>query len=62
MFRVIARLDGTLATGAFQDGLDPRDHLARAKRFGDIVIHAELETENAVDLVIAGREKQNWGI
>src|SRR5687768_1787667 len=42
---------GSAAPGAAQDGLDAGDDLARAERLADVVVGAELEAEQAVDLV-----------
>ena len=44
---------------AAQDGLHPGDELARAERLGDVVVGAELEAEDAVDLAVAGGEEQH---
>lgn len=42
--------------GAAQHGVDPQDQFARAERFGDIVVGAGLQPEDAVLLVTAGGE------
>ena len=39
-----------------QHGLDPRDELARAERFGDVVVGTELEPEDPIHLRIACRQ------
>ena len=44
------------AIGPAQDGLDPRDELARRERLGEVVVGAELEAEQLVELVVAGGE------
>src|SRR2546427_8230315 len=41
------------ATGAAQDGLDARQQLADGKRLGDIIVGAELEADDFVDLLAA---------
>lgn len=41
-----------------QDGLDSRHDLARGERLGHIVVSAEFETENPIDLIIASGQKQ----
>jgi hypothetical protein len=40
-------------------GFDAGDQLSGAERLGHVVVAADLETEHAVDLVGAGREKQD---
>ena len=47
------------AVAAAQDHIDPRHQLARAERLGDIVVAADLETEHAIDLVVARRQEQD---
>ena len=42
-----------------QDGLHPGDDLARRERLGDVVVGAELEAEDAVDLAVARGEEQH---
>ena len=42
--------------GPAQDRPDARDELARAERLGQVVVGAELEPEQLVELVVAGRE------
>src|SRR6266545_2936100 len=46
------------ALRATQHGLDPGDQLARAERLGHVVVGAELQAEDPVDLVVAGGEEQ----
>src|SRR5262249_59885081 len=46
---------GGRSGSASQDDVDPRNHLARAERLGHIVVAAELEADDPVDLVIARR-------
>ena len=41
---------------AAQDRPDPGDELARAERLGQVVVGAELEAEQLVQLVVAGGE------
>ena len=45
-----------LAPLAAQDGLDPRQQLGAAERLGDVVVGADLEADDAVDLVALGRQ------
>ena len=42
--------------GAAQDRADPCDELARAERLGQVVVGAELEPEELVQLVVARRQ------
>ena len=51
---VVAGLGGAL--GPAQDGPDPGDELARAERLGQVVVGAELEAEQLVELVVARGE------
>ena len=44
------------AVRAAEDGADAGDELARAERLGQVVVGAELEAEQLVELVVAGRE------
>ena len=44
---------------ALQDRADAGDQFARAERFGHIVIGAQFQTDDPVDLVIACRQKQD---
>src|SRR2546427_7897446 len=39
--------------GAAQDGLDAGQQLADGKRFGDVIVGAELEADDLVDLLAA---------
>ena len=51
------RLGGLGRTvGPAQDGPDAGDQLARAERLGQVVVGAELEAEQLVELVVAGGE------
>src|ERR1043166_6918086 len=36
-----------------QDHVPPRDQLARAERFGHVIVAADLQPQHAVDLVVA---------
>ena len=47
------------AVGAAQHGLHPRDELGRGERLGEVVVGAELEAEDAVDLAVAGGEEDH---
>src|SRR5664279_1909319 len=45
--------------GAPQDAAHARDELARRERLGDVVVGAELEADDAIDLVAARGEKED---
>ena len=45
--------------GPAQDGPHPRHQLAGRERLDQVVVGAELEAEDAVDLVVAGREEED---
>src|SRR5207237_5782647 len=47
---------------AAQDDVHPCDEFARAERLGDIVVAADLQTQHAIDLVVAGGEKEDWNV
>src|SRR5438094_1883830 len=47
---------------AAQDDVHPCDEFARAERLGDIVVAADLQTQHAIDLVVAGGEKQDRNV
>ena len=42
-----------------QDRIDPRHQFARAERLGDVIVAADLEAEDAINLLVAGRQKQD---
>src|SRR5690606_32460234 len=44
---------------ALEDDIDARHQLARREWLGDIVVAANFETENAVDLLVASTQKQD---
>ena len=44
------------AAGPPRDGPDAGDQLAQAERLDDVVVRPELETDDAVDLLAAGRD------
>ena len=44
---------------AAQDGFHPRDELPRAEGFHHVVVSAELETQDAVELLAFGRQKDD---
>ena len=48
-----------LTIGAAQDGADARQQLAQAEWLGDVIVGAEFEAGDAVDLVLAGGEHQD---
>jgi hypothetical protein len=45
--------------GPFQDRLDARHQFARGKGFGHIIIGAQFQSDDAVDLIIACGQKQD---
>ena len=50
---------GEVAVGASQQGLDPAHELAQRERLGDVVVGAELEAHDLVELVAAGGQEQD---
>ena len=54
-----ARGIGEVAVGAAQERLDPAHQLAQAERLGQVVVGAELEADDLVDLVVACRQHQD---
>ena len=44
---------------AAQDRIHPRDQFARAERLCHVIVAADLKSENAVDLLVAGRQEQD---
>src|SRR5579862_6841355 len=53
---------GQIAIGASQVGLDPRQQLPQAERLRQVVVRAELEADDLVDLLVAGGEHQDGGL
>jgi hypothetical protein len=49
----------TARSHATQDDVHPCDEFARAEGLGDIVVAADLQTQYAIDLVVAGGEKKD---
>jgi hypothetical protein len=47
---------------AAQDGLDARHQLAGIERLGQVVIGAELEADDLVDVLAAGRQHDDWDV
>lgn len=43
----------------FQDDVDARDQIARAKRFRHVVVTADFEPKHAVDLLVTRRQEQD---
>ncbi len=56
---VIEPRHGRRTRRALEDRAHPRDQLARAEGFGDVIVGAEFEPEDAVDLVVAGGQEQD---
>ena len=50
---------GEVAVGPPQERLDPAHQLAQPERLGQVVVGAELQADDLVDLVVAGREHQD---
>ena len=48
-----------LGLATAQDRLHPGDDLAGRERLGDVVVGAQLEAEDAIDLAVAGGEEQH---
>ena len=53
------RLVGRAAT---KDRFDSQDHFARTKRLGDVIVRAEFESNDAIDLFRAGSQHQNRNV
>ncbi len=56
-------LDGAAVDGALrpaQDGFDPCEQLARVEGLAKVVVGAELEAEDAVDIFVACGQHQDW--
>src|SRR5919108_1335424 len=47
---------GGIRCRAAHDGVDPRQHLAHRERLGDVVVGAQLEADDLVDLGVFGRD------
>ena len=50
---------GEVAVGPPQERLDPAHQLAQAERLGQVVVRAELEADDLVDLVVAGGQDED---
>ena len=50
---------GEVPVGAPQQRLDPAHQLAQRERLGDVVVGAELEAHDLVELVVAGGQEQD---
>ncbi len=55
----IGRAPRIAGIGAAEDGLDAGHHLARIERFGQVVVSAQLEADDAVDVLAPGREHED---
>src|SRR5262245_37265447 len=55
----LVRQREVLPVGSPQDGPYPRHQFPRRERLGDVVVGAELETEDAIDLLRARRQHDN---
>ena len=49
-------------TAATQNGFDPQNHFARTKRFRHVIVRAEFQSNNAIDLLRARRQHQDWNV
>lgn len=52
----------TAVSGAPEHGFDPRDDFTRRKRFADVIIGAELQSDDAIDFVRARRKHDDWDV
>src|SRR5258705_6099019 len=50
---------GEIAVGPPEQGLDPAHQLAQAERLGQVVVCAELEPDDLVDLIVAGGQDED---
>ena len=50
---------GEVAVRAPQERLDPAHQLAQPERLGQVVVGAELQADDLVDLVVAGRQDED---
>ena len=50
---------GEIAVGPSQERLDPAHQLAQPERLGQVVVGAELEADDLVDLVVAGGQDEH---
>src|ERR1700751_1372673 len=50
---------GRRARGSAQDGTDARDHFTRVEGLGQVVVRADFEAKDAVDVFAAGSEDQD---
>src|ERR1700730_8639564 len=53
---------GIPVAGPAQDRLDSRDDFPRTKRFGDVVVRAQLQSDDAVHFFRARRQHDDWDI
>ena len=58
-YQAMAGDDRGLGRGPSQDGLHPRHYFARAERFDDIVVGAQLDADHPVDLLVAAGKEQD---
>ena len=64
---VIAPIDNffssaTFAFAAPQDRVDPQDQLARAERFRDVIVRAELQADDAIDFLRLRRQHDDRNV
>src|SRR5690349_12724129 len=50
------------AARALEDDVHPGHQLARAERLGDIVVATDLQAKDAIDLLVAGTEKEDRNV
>jgi len=48
--------------GSTEDGLDPGDERPGVERLRDVVVGTQLETDDRVDVIVAGRQHEHGGI
>ena len=53
---------GEVAIGPPEEGLDPAQELPQPEGLGHVVVRAELQADDLVDLVVAGREHEHRGL
>ena len=57
--RITPSSGGRARLGAAEQGVDARQQLADAERFGDVIVRAEVEADDFVDLLALGREHED---
>ena len=60
--RLLTMGTGRAGAGSAQDGLNPRDELANTERFGDVVVGADGQADEGVDLILAGGDDDDVAV